>query len=161
RSEAKHELRLLPNGRCEAVITADDENDVLFAVIAPASESFRDRAAVETFAALVERNHHRPLRNNVGDRNRLFHETLADFRNAALFDFDDFNLADADAPAHLLGTLAIVFGELPFGALFHAADRGDQEPHRLSPLSGAAIAGAAGPHLFEIVEGAHFRPEDV
>ena len=65
--------------------------------------------------------------------------------------------------AGLLGALAVALGELALRPVLQPADRGDDEPHG-RPAAVSSSSGCAGrtrPHLFEIVEGAHLRPEHV
>ena len=70
------------------------------------------------------------------------------------------NVAEADALSGLIGALAIAFDEFALRTVLQPADGGDDEPHGASALRLAART-AAGPHLFEVVEGAGLVEEDV
>src|SRR6185312_5898309 len=62
----------------------------------------------------------------------------------------------------LRGALTIALAQLRFRT-FQAADGSNDKTHRAANLSArpAPVSAAPGPHLLEVVEGAHFRPEHV
>ena len=106
------------------------------------------RGAVEAVATLVENNRHRLVGNDIRERDRFLEPALADFLRAALADFDDLDLAEADAAADLLGALAVALRKLPFRAVLQPADRGDHQPHGLFALSSSAGCASALAHIF-------------
>ena len=67
--------------------------------------------------------------DDIGQRDRFFDHPLADLLGAAFADFHNFHVAKADAPAGLLGALAIALGELALGAILEPADGGNHQPH--------------------------------
>ncbi len=103
--------------------------------------------------------------NDVGEGDRFFEHAALGIVGAAFADLDDVDVGQPDAAAGVGRALAVALGELALGTLLQAADGGDHDPHRAPPLALSSPAVSrlrpARPHLFEIVEGAHFRPEDV
>src|SRR4029078_3356075 len=121
------------------------------------------RAAVEVLSVGIEHHHGRILRNDVGERDRFFDHALGGIAGAALPDFDDFDVTQAELPAGLRGTLAVACTQFGFRALLQTPDSGNDDAHRTARFSACSprVPARRRPHLFQIVEGADLGPEDM
>ena len=63
---------------------------------------------------------------------------------AALFDLNDFHVADTEFDGRLRRPLAIALCEFAFGPGFQLADGGNEEPHGPDSISIAPAKGAVG-----------------
>src|SRR6476646_2317710 len=99
----------------------------------PSSEPLRQCGAVEAFAALVEDDGDRLVRNHVGERDRFLNDALADLLGAAFADFHNFRIAETDPAAGLLGAFAIALGQFPFRAVLEPTNRRNDQPHGRLP----------------------------
>src|SRR5262249_8436414 len=81
----------------------------------------------------------------------------------ALLDFDDFDVTQAKLTARLGRAFAVALRQLSFRTLLQAPDGGNDDTHRtanfISPAALRRLGFSRRPHLFQIVEGAYFRPE--
>src|SRR6185437_9231937 len=87
-------------------------------------------SAIDIFALYIERDHRRALRDNIGERDRLLDHAFAGIVGAALPDFDNFDIAQAEIAAGLRRAFAKALGKLGFRALFQASNGGNDNPHR-------------------------------
>src|SRR6185369_6923983 len=136
-----------------------DEHGGRPVLAAPFGDLGCETGAVEILAPLVEQHHGRLGWNDIGERNRFLEHALARIVGAALADFDDLDVAQAELAAGLRGAFGIAFGKLGFGALFQASDGGNNNAHNARSVADLVLARA--PHLFQRVEVAHLGPEDV
>jgi len=157
---AERELqgRLLAHRRGQAVGAADEEGDIADAIAPPALKPLGERVAGQDGAVFVERDDHRARRHR-GEQECAF--ALFQFRRRELSPL--LHLADRERPSEALG---IVSNEVGMRSRLEAADRHHVEAHGRRPGRGLGrhrgdFAEARAPHLFQVVEGAGFRAEEV
>ena len=127
----------------DPIRAADDETSRRTVFRPPIVQQAGETCAVDIVAAFIHERDRRSFRNDVGDGDRFFGAPPFGVLRAALTDFDNLDVAKAKAAAGCLGALAIGRGEFAFGALFQAADGGDEETRRL-PDSNRRISIGAG-----------------
>src|SRR5882672_12753783 len=106
-AEGELEARLVVQRRREPVVAADDEHSRRTSVVAPASKPVGERGTVEALAALVENDGDGLVGNEALERDRFLDHALADLLRAALANFDNIDVAEADAASGLVGALPV------------------------------------------------------
>ncbi len=100
---------------------------------APFAQCRRERRAVQRCSALVEDDDDGALGNHIGDGDRFLDAAALGVGGAALANFDDLDVAQAERASDLFRTLAIFGGEFALRPLLEAADRGNDDAHEQPP----------------------------
>ena len=100
---------------------------------APGAKLAGDRRTVEVFAVRIEHDRDGALGNHIRDRDRLLHQAAADLLCAAVLDFDDLDLVEADPAPRFLEAFQIAGRKLALRPILETTDGGETKPHLTLP----------------------------
>jgi hypothetical protein len=157
-TEGEHQGCTLAQLGIEPVGASDQQGRGRGSCIACRGESVGECVAVEALAALVQGDDEPGRRQAFADQLCLLAAAFLGTATAGpSVELDDIRPAEAEATSKALGTFLIAGAEIAFRPVLEATDGDDRKAHESERSAVEAFARPVGaPHLFEIVELAHF-----
>ncbi len=153
-AKTKGILRPIPQDRRYAIRAADDKGHVLPPIITPFRQMCCKFRRGYQRAAFVQRHNHCTGRNRAAQQIGLGDHAAALFILNLMFN----NRANPQRTPAAVNTLQIIIDQSPLWSGAQPPYCTDMQPHG---RSGPAMGAAGQPHLFKIIELAHFGAEDV
>src|SRR5580704_9782057 len=129
RAEGELQFGALAQASRKPIGAADDKACGRPVFLAPFAQYGGECRAVDVISALVEDGDDGVFWNDVGDRDRFLGATALGIIRAALANFDDLDVTQAEIAPDFLRVLEISFGKLAFGALLEPTNGGDDDTH--------------------------------